>query len=514
MKKSFLYTACAALLGAMLLSASCKKILDQEPHNTTYTGAYFKTELDALTANAGAYAQLRQQLLRNGAWHAYADLESGLINADNDGFHNDLTSCNYIGGNVDGFYRNWQTWFRIIQQVNLSIAFVPNIPEESFSKDKKSHLIGEAYFTRALVYFYMVRLWGDVPVKLQPDLDITDVKNIPRSPADSVLDVALADVAKAESMLDWGYDEENNRAVRANKGSAYALAAHIQAWRHNYNAVDTLTAAIISRGGYNLLDSLNYGQVFVGKSMEGIFEINIDNKANEGIALIDGNGGYNIAAYPVSDPILANKHSQEWRTDVSYLNKLYPDKYYDEDLQQWIYPQGYVDRDADIRLRTFYWHPFDGNEDNNGITQYYGQITKYSNWSVITKNVDIRQSNNIPIFRYADMLLLRAEALQVLGRSAEAADLLNQVRQRAGVARWDATKDFPLDQTILEERFRELAFEGQAFFDMRRNGKVAQYNGKIPSDRIEHGGLLWPIDNSMFKDDYTLVQTPYWSGKY
>ncbi|HEY0273007.1 MAG TPA: RagB/SusD family nutrient uptake outer membrane protein [Chitinophaga sp.] len=490
MKKLFLYSACAALLLAAATGAtSCKKILDQEPHNSTFTGAYFKTELDAKTADAGAYALLRRVLLNDMSWHTYGDLASGEVVCDGDAWHAAIPSGQFTGLNVQSSNWNWQQFYQILQQVNLIINKVPGIAEEQFHTENKNHIIGEGYFLRAYVYFYMSRIWGDVPLKLEPDLDVTTVKNIPRSPADSVLDQCLADVAKAESLLDWGYTDESQRAVRANKGSAYALEAHIRAWRHDYAGCEIAANEVITQGGYSLLDSMNYKKVFIGKSMEGIFEINISDGQNEGIAIYDYNGNLNQAGFTMEDPYITNKDGLQWWTSTSYINTLWPD----------------ADTLHDVRYRTFFHYP-----KNDGS----GQIIKYSNISYVSTS-DMRLSNNLPIFRLADILLLRAEALSALGRGPEALPLLNKVRNRAGLDDNDGSGD--LDTDILEERLRELYFEGQSYYDLVRTKKLTTYNEHFPSSQFGNGspaaGWLWPVDPNMFKDDPTLVQTPYWRGK-
>lgn len=489
MKKLILYSIGIALAAAVAGASSCKKILDQEPHNSTFTDAYFKTELDARTANAGAYALLRRVLLNDFSWHTYGDIPSGDIVCDGDVWHSPIVSGQFTGLNVQSSNWNWQQYYQILQQVNLIIDKVPGIPDAQFINEKKNHIIGEGYFLRAYTYFYMSRIWGDVPLKLQPDLDINAVKNIPRSPADSVLDQCLADVAKAESLLDWGYTVENDRAVRANKGSAYALEAHIRAWRHDYAGAEKAADAVITQGGYHLLDSSSYKMVFQGKSMEGIFEININDGQNEGIAIYDYYGNYGIPAYPMEDPYITNKDGLQWWTNTGYISKLWPDE----------------DTLADVRYRDFFHYP-----KNDGS----GQIIKYSNIAKLSDR-DLRMSNNLPIFRLADIMLLRAEALSALGRKAEALPLLNAVRERAGLADNDGSGD--LDTDILEERLRELYFEGQSYYDLVRTKKLPEYNEHFPSDQFGNGaaaaGWLWPVDPNMFKDDPTLVQTPYWRGK-
>jgi len=162
----------------------------------------------------------------------------------------------------------------------------------------------------------------------------------------------------------------------------------------------------------------------------------------------------------------------------------------------------------DIRIRKFFYQPTSGN----------GQTIKYSNITYADGSAenDPRLSNNIIVFRLADIMLLRAEALNHLGRDQEALTLLNQIRTRANTALYQGSGT-ALATAILEERLRELFYEGQSYYDLVRTKQLTNYNQNFSSAQFLNGspkgGWLWPVDPNMFKDDFTLTQTPYWQGK-
>lgn len=486
MKKHRIYIAyTAAVLTAASLISSCSRILDLEPHNSTFTNAYFTNEQDANTALAGAYAILRNILINGNSWHKYGDIVSGELNI-NGGLDNgnyNISNGEFTGLNVGSDNWNWQSYYQLMQQINLIINKVPQIPDSKFSAlVNKQHVIGEAYFLRAFTYFYMSRIWGDIPLKLQPDLDVSSAKNIPRSSADSVWKQCLTDLEVSKQYLDFGYSDDSQRGVRANKGSAFALQAHILAWKGDYAGSAAAAGVVIANGGYQLSDSTNYMKVFIGKSTEGIFELNLNDGQSEGMALSQ-NMGY---AATIKMPFIDGKNNLPWPVNSNMVSHLYGSNY------------------NDIRYRDFFYQP-EGND---------GQIIKFANISYADGSTkkDPRLSNNIIIFRLADIMLLRAEALHKLGQDADAQQLLNQVRERAGIQDFNGTGD-ALGTTILEERLRELYFEGHAYYDLVRNKKLTTYNEHFPLDQFANGGWLWPIDPNMFKDDFTLVQTPYWRGK-
>src|SRR5438552_13956825 len=111
-----------ALVASLILSgSSCKKILDLQPHTSTFTEAYFKTGQDANTAIAGAYALLRNVLLNNYSWHVYGDLPAGEYNVNGglDAFNQPIDNGQFIGLNVGSWEWNWQNYYQLIQQINL-----------------------------------------------------------------------------------------------------------------------------------------------------------------------------------------------------------------------------------------------------------------------------------------------------------------------------------------------------------------------------------------------------------
>jgi hypothetical protein len=479
-------------MASIIITSACSKILDLEPHNSTFTDAYFSSEQDANTAIAGAYALLRNDLTDGESWHKYGDIVSGELSIngglDNSSFN--ISHGEFTGLNVGGDNWNWQKYYKLLQQLNLIIVKVPEIADAKFKDIKtKHHIIGEAYFLRAYTYFYISRIWGAVPLKLAPDLNADDAKNIGRSPADSVTLQCLADLTIAEQNLDFGYENEGERAVRANKGSAFALEAHIKAWRGDYSGAEIAANEVITKGGYQLLDSANYSQIFVGKSLEGIFEINIDPGQSEGIALNNTDGSFNGFANVMQFPTIFTKTSIQWPVSTYYVNNLFAN-----------------DSAVDIRYRKFFY---------KSQTEQ-GQIIKFSNISYTDGSAKRNpvMANNMTIFRLADIILLRAEALNKLGRDGDALPLLNMVRARANVPDFAGAD---LATGILEERLKELFYEGHAYYDLVRTKQLTTYNEYFSNDQFKDGsptgGWLWPVDPNMFKDDYTLKQTPYWVGK-
>jgi hypothetical protein len=255
----------------------------------------------------------------------------------------------------------------------------------------------------------------------------------------------------------------------------------------DYASCEKTADTLISQGGYTLVDSAHYGQVFVGRSTEGIFEINVNYGQSEAVALNNDDGSNDAGYLPtLGKPFIAHQSNVNWPINNQYVNGIYRDT-------------------TDIRYARFFYQAY----SNVGQTIKYANIT-YADGSAQN---DPRLSNNLNIFRLADIILLRAEALNKLGRDADAIPLLNSIKSRAGIAAYSGPGGDDLATEILEERLRELFFEGQAYYDLIRTGQLLNYNPGFNANQYQNGGWLWPIDPSMFKDDFTLVQTPYWRGK-
>src|SRR3954470_7579790 len=121
MNKRLLHTT--LLIASIIVTAACNKILDLEPHNSTFTDAYFTSEQDANTALAGAYALLRNDLIDGNSWHKYGDIVSGelSINGGLDNGNFNISNGEYVGLNVGSDNWNWQNYYRLMQQINLII---------------------------------------------------------------------------------------------------------------------------------------------------------------------------------------------------------------------------------------------------------------------------------------------------------------------------------------------------------------------------------------------------------
>lgn len=491
---------------------SCKKFLDRKPINQATDQNFWTTEAEAENSVSGAYALLRTALNEMGfAYYYYGDFATDEFMAPPGG--EDYPQLNRIEWN---FFipptelhraiirlRRWDNFYRAIDQANRCLKYIPEIPLENFTSSNraaaKDALLGEAYFLRAFNYFYMCRVWGDVPMTLETFEDAAQAPHLPRTAQMEVLDQCISDLQTAISKMVWK-PAGPNRPIRVGRGAAYALLAHIYAWRGEYDKAIPAADSVIAKGGYTHVSRSNaasYLGMFKGNSTEGIFEIS-QNANNEGAG---GSTAYgtiinNVAFRTLKAPYLAtNTGVSHFPLDRITLSTFFPDN---ADSVDWRRKNGFA-----------FW----GTTDP--ITIKYSNIlyTGPNNTSPISLN-------NIIIFRLADIKLLRAEALAATGNFGDARAALNEIRTLNNVSAYTGT-DADLFAGIIEERGRELFLEGHRFYDLVRLGRktnIMKFNGSTTLNRMDDatfqlGKYYWPVDPILIQINPLLTQTPFWADK-
>ena len=488
MKTIYIYIAC---LLTSIGASSCKKFLDEKPISVSTDETFWKNESDANTAVASGYALLRKSL--NGpdgvAFYAYGDLPTDEYTTTQNRF-SDVSNINWSisvpaaeTGDRMMMLRRYDTFYRTIDQVNRCIQRIPGIADTEFtSPNLKNNLIGEAYFLRAFNYFYMARIWGDIPLVLNSG-NIIDAVDLTRTSQTEILDQCIKDLTTAISLLSWEYPAANNRAVRANKGAAYALLAHLYAWKGDYANCNITAGSLLNQNYYEYVDRNNFLDIFAGKSTEGIFEIS-QSEVNEGT--LSG-----ISAFTLKAPYLSTRTENAFFTlNNSTLTRLY---------------NGNAD---DLRFSKGF--ALLGTTDP--ICIKYSNISYINGQNVVTPVAH----NNIIIFRLADLKLLKAEALAALNEFPAARILLNEVRQKSGLNNWTGT-DANLFAGIIDERGRELFLEGHRYYDLirlaRKTGTLQFGESKMTKTDFDNGKYYWPLDPALMYINKKLTQTPFWSSK-
>ncbi|MFC3198612.1 RagB/SusD family nutrient uptake outer membrane protein [Parapedobacter deserti] len=518
-----------------LLASSCEKILVEEPRNSTYLDAFWQSSRDVRSGLAGNYALLRNAVTSgnfNGAGRHYMY---------GDAVARNYFTIDYSGDGLEGIqggdftfqyniesYGDWTSFYKAIAMSNIILKQVPEIDDALLADEEntvrfKNEVIGQALFIRALSYFLMVRVWGDVPLVTEAYDDPISAPQLPRTAKEEVMAQIENDCHEAARLLSWGYRNIAEAKVMANRGSVYALLAHLYLWRAttsdlgsdqpNMNDVysaDTTIQALKDFGGYRQTDTSNYYSTFIGRSPDGIFELaaSEDNRegSNRHIAsfflrkqYIDYNSP-TYSRFHVNPAYLANhfyKLAKEWGWVWSGTE------------WEWLEYDTKVIDTADIRFRRNF----------TDINTNQPTCIKYSN--VVYRNPgqlqDAYLSNNIIVFRYSDMLLLEAEIALYRDEVDKARTIINTFRTRngaspSGLVKAGLTKNEVMYEYMLE-RGKELYLEGHLFFDLIRTRQYPQFVDWLSTDRFRQGGFYWPAAPQLFRNNLQLTQTPYWRGK-
>ncbi|MBO9732021.1 MAG: RagB/SusD family nutrient uptake outer membrane protein [Chitinophaga sp.] len=516
---NFLKNICAVMVTGLALSpfVSCKKLLNQDPINSPYNTVFWQNQRDAEQGVAGGYALIRKALTTNTDWDqnlshfAYGSIPAFEFTDFNlydvralvkggDGFN----TADFIGSYLDP-YHNWSPYYKIVTQANIMLHHIPNIPDAQFTDNAtrtRNRFLGEAYFIRAFAYFYMVRIWGDVPLVTKYDEDPAHAVNLPRVNEKAVLDTVIADLRNAVRLLPMAYQSGSERAVRANKGAALGLLAHAYMWRNFLNkgqVASDLTNAIAAidsvsnSGQYDLPPAAEYSKIFHGKSTEGVFEINMQ----------VGNGEQQIGKgfyyFMLKTPFIHDKLNKSDAPNIDLISELY-----DGDT-------------ADVRPKYYFSSLNADNQYNVVICKFAGPNGENINYKNPGNFTDPAVDANIIIMRYADLLLLRAEAYADLGNEAAALQDINKVRDRAHATALTPDDIDDIKKEVFRERSRELYAEGQRWYDLVRTGFLTDQNmnagGSFPKSRYDAGGWKWPVGRALFLNNSVITQNDFWLGK-
>ncbi|WDF55854.1 RagB/SusD family nutrient uptake outer membrane protein [Mucilaginibacter sp. KACC 22063] len=480
---------------------SCKKFLDPQPISTPTDEATWQSDGDANAAVAGIYALIRAAHSNAISYYAYGDLPSGEFSNTTDGSFLNVLNMQWgtavPAANVTTpllILRTYTPYYTAIAQSNRCLARIAVMPADNFNGNdvasktvQKNRYLGEAYFTRAYSYFELCRIYGDVPLVLNND-DKSVSLEYARTDQTTVLKQAISDLRIAIKDLDWKNGASADRVVRADRGAAYALLAHIYAWMGDYDDCNAACDQVINSGSYSLVGASNYLDIYKGQSSEGIFEIARNSISESSQA----NNGYTLAGATLTSPYIPSITTPNWQVNNGLVAQLYTDT-------------------TDVRFTKGF------SMYTNGPVSYY-ECIKYTNIQMLNNNPSYLVSlNNIIIFRLADIELLKAEALCAKSTPdyTTAQSIINNIRANRNAAPITGLTAANTLQTVIDERGRELFLEGHRFYDLvrlERLNNVQQFDN-ITTSEFKAGKYYWPVDPSLFLNNSKLTQTKFWQGK-
>ena len=400
------------------------------------------------------------------------DADKGSDPGDTGGDKNLLDALTFDATTIS-FDEVWAAHYDGIQRANQAINRL-----EAFDLDPtlKSRLIGEEKFLRALTYFRLVKTFGGVPLIAGiPDLSADPAQLLSRATKEETYAFIETDLTEAITSLPEKSEYPISELGRATKGAAKALLAKVSMYQNKWQVVLTLTNEIIASGEYGLTP--NYEDIWKEISennIESIFEIQA-----RGETPTAGTQGYSVTQ--------GARGAGGWGWGFNTPSQNLADSYEAGDTR----------RDATIIFRGETL--FDGRlVPNTVVNPMYNQKAYSSAFSDAWET-----GKNIRILRYADVLLMNAEA--ALATGGDAATPLNQVRNRAGLG------DAPVvnQMAIWEERRHELAFEHDRYFDLVRQGRAGTVLRALGKPFVDGKHEVFPIPNEqIIKSGGLLEQNP------
>jgi hypothetical protein len=433
--KKILYSI--SLFTLLVLGTSCNKWLDLEPRDGITKQEFWKTKEDVLAAVSGCYASLLasppntsdRSLLEY--MFIYGELRADMISP---GPSMTADELNIINVNItqDNSFAKWAAFYRTINFCNTVIQEAPAVKntDATFTDAALNAYVAEALTLRSLMYFYLVRSFGDVPLKLTATTKDTDLQNLGKSKQADILKQIVIDLKLAEQGAVTTYGNTKSDKGRITKYTVNALLADVYLWMENYTDCLAECQKVINsqRFAYVGANSAWFNNVFFrGTSTETIFEFDqtIENPFYN--LLVRSNRRY------IASPALVS--------DIFIPDDIDPDNVYD------------------IRGQSFFNSSFT-------IQKFGTENPSYVKWQA---------------YRLSDIKLMQAEAMALSGNGTGALEIVDDLRLRRNAV--DATKQTvdPGDQEavcdyILAERSREFAFEGKRWFDLLRNAKRKNYS--------------------------------------
>ena len=393
-------------IGYCLCLGACSDFLDLEPKNKLGSEQFYRTAEQFTMAINGAYATLQEDNLY-GNWYVFSEIPS-------DNTHNLLSGSVIDQDEFDKFYIRttnpyianfWNASYKGINRVNTILDRIDNVEIDKSLSDRYKL---ECKFLRALLYFNLVRVYGDVPLVLH-EVSINESYKYVREAKEIVYEQIIADLQEAEALPVFYEDDAD--IGRATSGAAKSLLGKVYLTLHKYQEAENKLAEVIGSNAYALLEnetgSLNnvgYSNVFHAEnhnSKEAVFEVQFK-KGGYG----EGSNFPNTFA-PFNSGTNVVQVGRAGGNNIPEMD-IY-NAYEDGDLRRdFSMALGYYDSRKDgawvesRHVKKFFDIPYQGGDSNN----------------------------NFPIIRYADVLLMYAEALNENGKTSQACDYLNQVRRR------------------------------------------------------------------------------------
>lgn len=448
-----------------IILSSCRKFVAIQPApNLIITETIFESDKTAISAASSVYTQLRmsQNLFTNGGLSLYGGLAADELVATAPNtttepyFLNDLRPSTFSLFSL--FYGQS---YKLIYQANAVIEGLDKAVK--ITDSVRQQLRGEMLVVRALAYFYLSQLFGDIPLVLQTQYEANSL--LPRTAVNIVNQQIIDDLLNAKQLLTPHYPSVGK--LRPNQFTSIALLARVYLYNRKWANAEREATAVIQSGHYTLQTTSTLGQVFLRNSPETIWEVTSPNEStvtSEALSFIPTSASV-IPTFQLA-PTLINQFESG-----------------DQRMQLWI-----------------------GKNSINGTDYYYPN--KYKQRLAASGSI----TECLIFFRLPELLLIRAEARKELGNlsgTESAASDLNLLRDRAGTEPIPASTSLEIQSAIHSERQTEFFTEwGHRWLDLKRSGDINTVMSVLKPTTWKSTASLWPIPEVELRYNHFLTQNP------
>lgn len=538
------YRSIISMIILSLVMSSCDGFLRENPLDEKTTGQFWKTESDAKTGVNALYfggVPYLHNIDVDGGWTPKATMWGGIMSGLFVDKRKDRTFTNASEGanfNIESFdatsQKMWTEFYTGISRANFVIENIPTMTSV-LSETQISNYLAQGKFFRAYSYFYLVKEYGDVPYVDKPYTSLEGIY-VERMPAVEVYKKIEADLL---SIIEG--NALPNISFYANKGyvtkpMAQTLLAQVYLqWAgapinggdDYYTKAANMAINVINGGQHSLIQPDGSST-----DLNSAYNVIKTTKSSDEIIFAKE---YNQTSFNVGNSYAARSIGAEafqWKdTEEKGVFKPAGDVMYNAYLPCDMLLDSYEIADVRNMEKQFFFRNYTDDSGKDHTLNNVGNWAWFDKGSLtIGRNGDY----NMPIFRYAEVLLIAAEGLARTGKDAEALPYLNQVRKRAGLANETATST-ALVESILTERFHEFPLEFKIWDDIRRtrlypeadglqSGKLKwsplatatiqnKPDGSTKVGAIPVHALLWPIPLSEMQANPSLVgnQNPGWN---
>lgn len=470
----------------ILLVFSCTDSLEITPISSISVTSFWESSDDARGGLAGMYNQFRglgEDLFNMGAARSEIMGAAPIRNASYriKYFENTLNA-----GIAD---LGWQQPYTIIGAANLIIA---NVPDIQFSGEaEKNNILAQAYAMRAYMYFVLARTWGDIPMVTEPTRDFTPQATFKeRAPVEQVFTLIKDDIDQALSL--FPDSEFPSGRAQWSKPATHMLKGKVYLWtgKRMDGGTEDFTTALSAleeaeTADVQLLD--NYSEIF-----------DYDNKGNQEIIFaihydgLETEGSYYVDMYTQLAAVRNSFEQTIERLSPAGLGYWEPSEYVRNQFN-----------DDDTRKDATFYNLYLAEDSS----LYASALIKYDG---LVEGNTRRFIDDIVIYRYAELLLLKAEVKNALGQ--DPTPEMNEIRQRAYGENYEqhvfiSGSQEENDEVILQERLFELGWEGTRWWDLLRFGKAYELVPALQGRETEVP-LLFPVDEGTLTRNSSLTQTP------